>query len=101
MREWAGRESAWSHNLITLGDFNIDRQGNPLWAAFTSTGLTAPAELNAVPRAIFSDPDRPETNKLYDQIALFETSSGLKKLAIPFLNADYVDFLPYVYTARN
>lgn len=101
MRNWADRESAWSHNLITLGDFNIDRQGDPLWAAFTSTGLTVPAELNAVPRTIFSDPDKPETNKFYDQIAWFETSNGLKKLAIPFLRAGYVDFLPYVYTDKN
>lgn len=31
MREWANLEMAWSHNLIALGDFNIDRQGDPLW----------------------------------------------------------------------
>jgi len=101
MREWADRESVWSHKLITLGDFNIDRQSDPLWVVFTSTGLTAPAELNAVPRTIFSDPDQPETNKFYDQIAWFETNSGLKKLAIPFPNAGHVDFLPYVYTDKN
>jgi len=98
MRDWANRESAWSHNLITLGDFNIDRQGDPLWEAFTSTGLTTPAALNAVPRTVFSDPDKPETNKFYDQIAWFETQVGMEKLSAPFLSAGFVDFLPYVYT---
>ena len=38
---------------------------------------------------------------VYDQIAWFETNSGLKKLPIPFLSAGYVDFLPYVYTNKN
>jgi len=52
MRNWADRESAWSHNLIALGDFNIDRQGDPLWAAFTSTGLTVPATLLSCPTFI-------------------------------------------------
>lgn len=98
MREWANRESTWSHNLIALGDFNIDRQGDPLWQAFTSTGLTAPQELNSVPRTVFSEPGKPETNKFYDQIAWFQTASGVPKLTMPYRAAGFVDFLPYVYT---
>jgi len=98
MREWANRESAWSHNLIALGDFNIDRHGDPLWQAFTSTGLTAPDELNSVPRTLFSEPGKPETNKFYDQIAWFQTASGVPKLTMPYRAAGYVDFLPFVYT---
>jgi len=39
MREWANQANAWSQNLIALGDFNIDRQADPLWQAFVSTGL--------------------------------------------------------------
>lgn len=101
MREWADRESAWSHSLITLGDFNIDRQGDPLWKAFTSTGLTTPSLLNAVPRTIFSDPNKPETNKFYDQIAWFETQAGVEKLSASFSTAGFVDFLPYVYTDKK
>jgi endonuclease/exonuclease/phosphatase family metal-dependent hydrolase len=37
---WAEREYGWDQNLIALGDFNIDRQDDPLYQAFTSTGLT-------------------------------------------------------------
>lgn len=98
MREWANRETAWSHNLIALGDFNIDRQGDALWQAFTSTGLTSPESLNAVPRTIFSESNEPQADKFYDQIAWFETAAGVPKLAMTFLSAGYVDFLPFAYT---
>lgn len=100
MREWANRETAWSHNLIVMGDFNIDRQGDPLWQAFTSSGLTAPEALHQAPRTVFSDPAKPEGRTFYDQIAWFETAQGVKKLSMLFLAAGYVDFLPYVYTEQ-
>lgn len=98
MREWANRANAWSQNLIALGDFNIDRHGDPLWQAFVSTGLAAPEALNKAPRTVFGDPGKPETDKFYDQIAWFQTSTGVPKLAMTFRAAGHVDFLPYVYT---
>ncbi|MDP1904826.1 MAG: endonuclease/exonuclease/phosphatase family protein [Pseudomonadota bacterium] len=98
MREWANQANAWSQNLIALGDFNIDRQGDPLWQVFVSTGLAAPEALNKAPRTVFSDPGKPETNKFYDQIAWFQTAAGVPKLAMTFRAAGHVDFLPYVYT---
>lgn len=94
MRDWANQSSRWSQNLITLGDFNIDRQGDALWQAFTSTGLNAPAQLDQVPRTIFGNQDQ---GKFYDQIAWFQTQGGVDKLTMPFLNAGYVDFMPFVY----
>ena len=36
LADWARREHEWGHNLLALGDFNIDRQGDPLYDAFTS-----------------------------------------------------------------
>ncbi len=97
MREWANKTNDWSQNLIALGDFNIDRQGDPLWQAFVSTGLAAPEALNKVPRTVFSDPGKPE-NKFYDQIAWFQSAAGIPKLTMNFCAAGHVDFLPYVYT---
>jgi endonuclease/exonuclease/phosphatase family metal-dependent hydrolase len=67
--DWAKQEADWNHRLIALGDFNIDRTGDPSFEAFTSTGLTVPPELHAVPRTIFLDGDE---GKHYDQIAWFE-----------------------------
>jgi endonuclease/exonuclease/phosphatase family metal-dependent hydrolase len=101
MRDWANRSNAWSHNLIALGDFNIDRQGDELWDAFTSTGLKAPDDLNSIPRTIFADPDNPQKEKYYDQIAWFHTSGNAPALSIPYSQSGTVDFLPYVYTNTN
>lgn len=55
MHAWAVRPNDWNSNLIVLGDFNLDRIGDPLYEAFISTGLWPPTELNAVPRTIFDD----------------------------------------------
>jgi endonuclease/exonuclease/phosphatase family metal-dependent hydrolase len=65
---WAEQEFGWDHNLIALGDFNIDRAGDPLFDAFTSTGLTPAPPLASLPRTIF---DNTATPHFYDQIAWF------------------------------
>jgi endonuclease/exonuclease/phosphatase family metal-dependent hydrolase len=66
LREWARDENSWDHNLVCLGDFNIDRRGSKLWQDFTSTGLTVPEELDR-PRTIFGE----GTDNFFDQIAWF------------------------------
>jgi len=101
MREWADQENDWSHNLIALGDFNIDRRDDPLWQAFTSTGLSVPEALNQVPRTLFSDPTKPDQGSFYDQIAWFQTSKGVQKISAQYRNAGYVDFTPFVYTDQK
>jgi len=100
MKAWAKRETKWHHNLLVLGDFNIERQGDDLWEAFTSTGLTVPAELNAVPKSIFDDESDPN-DKFYDQIAWFTLASGSIALDMEYQKGGYFDFLPFVYTDVN
>jgi endonuclease/exonuclease/phosphatase family metal-dependent hydrolase len=97
MADWAARENEWHHNLIALGDFNIDRQGDELWNAFTSTGLTVPDDLNKVPRSIFADPGTPTLGKFYDQVAWFTDKSGKIALLMEYAGGGNFDFLPYVY----
>jgi endonuclease/exonuclease/phosphatase family metal-dependent hydrolase len=75
MGDWAQSMDEFGHNLIALGDFNIDRQGDPLFQAFTSTGLTPPAELQMVPRTIFQTAG--QTDQFYDQIAWFPPEFSL------------------------
>ena len=97
---WAKNENRYHHNLIALGDFNIDRQGSDLFKAFTSTGLTIPECLGGLPRTIFDDPDDPKDDNYYDQIAWFSE----KKRALLNLNlrsGGNFDFMPYVYTKKN
>lgn len=80
LADWARREHSWGHNLIALGDFNIDRVGDGNYEAFTSTGLRPPAELDNVPRTIFGQ----GKEKRYDQIAWF-CGEG----AVPVLSLTY------------
>jgi len=101
MADWAARSNRWHHNLLTLGDFNIDREGDELWGAFTSTGLTVPEDLRRVPRSIFADPEHPALDKFYDQIAWFETGGGSRRLSMDYVQGGHFDFLPYVYTNTN
>lgn len=88
---WSSSKDAWGENLLALGDFNIDRRGDPLHQAFTSTGLRAPDALNFVPRTIFDDPlAKPDHTNFYDQIAWFP--EGRTPMSIPFVNAGMFDF---------
>lgn len=100
MAEWAKTTEEWDQNFLVLGDFNIDRQGSPLWQAFTSTGLSAPQQLNEVRRTIFDDPHKPSLENFYDQIAWF--NKGKKVLLnMEFINAGGFDFLPFIYTGQT
>ena len=96
MYDWAKRENRWHHNLITLGDFNIDRKGDDLWEAFTSTRLKVPECLKNQPRSIFASSREPE-KKYYDQIAWFLNSRKKDLIDMNINNGGNFDFLPYVY----
>jgi endonuclease/exonuclease/phosphatase family metal-dependent hydrolase len=99
LADWAEREYGWDQNLIALGDFNIDREDDPLYQAFTSTGLTPAPPLTGLRRMIF---DELETPHYYDQIAWF--TRGQKKR--PVLNLDCTgggsfDFVPELRGERT
>jgi exonuclease III len=100
MRGWADRPKDWNHNLLVLGDFNLDRLGDPLFQAFVATGLWPPSELNVVPRTIF---DKPDKEHFYDQIAWFSdpTQPGPPSLLDGLTytrRAGNFDFVPHVLT---
>ncbi len=90
LADWAKREKSWGHNLIALGDFNIDRAGDANYQAFTSTGLRPPAGLNGVPRTIFAGAGE----HFYDQIAWFTGSGGVPVLSLDYSGrSGYFDFV--------
>jgi hypothetical protein len=101
MADWARRSTKWHHNLMALGDFNIDRQGDAAWNAFASTGLTVPDDLNKVPRSIFADPGTPTLDKFYDQIAWFTETSGSIALSMEYAGGGSFNFVPQVYTGTG
>jgi len=97
MSDWAKSEYAYDSNLIALGDFNIDRKDDPLYQAFTSTGLDVPEVLNRVPRTIFSDPGEADTDHFYDQIAWFTEEGSTPPLSIRYKDGGGFDFTKSLY----
>ena len=98
---WARDINGWDHNLIALGDFNIDRRGDALHDAFVSTGLDIPEDLQGVPRTIFADPDKPHLDKFYDQIAWFTGRNGLPALSLRYSRGGFFDFTKSALTSRG
>lgn len=95
LADWARQVDDWHQNLIALGDFNIDRQDDPLYQALTSTGLRPPAELNAIPRTIFDDPGK---EHFYDQICWFTGEMGAPALSMDYTGrAGTFDFPKHVH----
>jgi endonuclease/exonuclease/phosphatase family metal-dependent hydrolase len=92
LRLWAEQEDDYGHNLICLGDFNIDRVGDPQFLAFTSTGLTPAKDHAGLPRTIFAKPGKPELDAFYDQIAWFETIKGKPYLSLKYKKGGAFDF---------
>jgi endonuclease/exonuclease/phosphatase family metal-dependent hydrolase len=101
LAQWAKDVNAWDHNLITLGDFNIDRRGDKLYEAFTSTGLQAPEDMQKLPRTIFSDPNKPDTSKFYDQIAWFTGNNNLPALSLKYMRGGNFDFTNVAMKSLN
>lgn len=97
MKDWAKRSNRYHHNLLVLGDFNIDREGSVGFDAFTSTGLGVPDVLLKLPRTIFDKPGVSSDDKFYDQIAWF-TSGKRALIDMTVRSGGNFDFLPHVYT---
>ncbi|NIR45396.1 MAG: endonuclease/exonuclease/phosphatase family protein [Gemmatimonadetes bacterium] len=66
LAEWGSDEDRYHRDLMVLGDFNIDRRGDPRFEVFTSTGLNVPAAIRDARTTIY---DR--AAKHYDQIGWF------------------------------
>ncbi len=76
------------HNLIVLGDFNIDRRGdNPLFQALISTGLYVPPEIEGLKTTVGKKP------KFYDNIGWFRDGFSM----IYNKNAGVINFIDAVY----
>lgn len=89
MADWAKDLNAYHQNLITLGDFNIDKRGDLLNETFIESGLFVPPTLQseAVTRSIFDE------TKFYDQIAWFQDKKGVNNLSLSYNNGGNYDFM--------
>lgn len=94
VRRWADDTvDEYSQNLMVLGDFNIDREGDPNYEAFVSKGLRPPAESQGLPRTL---PTKSEKPKFFDEIAWF-TEEGRAKLTLEYSGrAGFVEWNKHV-----
>lgn len=66
MAEWSDR-TRFHQDLLVLGDFNINRRGDPLFDVFTSRGLNVPQAIHGISTNLATGRDA----RHYDQIAWF------------------------------
>lgn len=97
MADWAKDINVYHHNLIALGDFNIDKRGDLLNQTFISEGLHIPPALQnpTVTRSIF------DVTKYYDQIAWFNDVNNIPNLSLKFISGGNYDFLGSALSNRN
>ncbi|KGN79590.1 endonuclease [Porphyromonas cangingivalis] len=94
---WAKDVNAYHHNLIVLGDFNIEERGDLLHRTFISEGLYVPEALQnkTVTRSIFNE------TKFYDQIAWFNGDKGQPRLSLEFKTGGSYDFTTVAMSNRG
>lgn len=95
MAKWASSPNGFTHNLIALGDFNVDKRGDLLHETFISSGLHIPPDLAAVTRSIFDE------SKYYDHIAWFDSRRGVPALSMQYERGGNFDFVPHALIHRN
>jgi len=95
MYDWAKKLNKWEHSLITLGDFNIEREDDPAYKAFVSKNLFIPEDLRTLPRTIFKE------LKYYDQIGWYINSSSVSQISLSYVKGGIFDFRDSVLKARK
>jgi endonuclease/exonuclease/phosphatase family metal-dependent hydrolase len=95
LAEHAEDPDDFNRNMIALGDFNIDRVGDPNWNAFVvQYGLSPPDKLLEVPRTVG---DTRSKHSFYDQIAWF-TKGRRSALTIEYRDAGGLIWSDYLLT---
>jgi endonuclease/exonuclease/phosphatase family metal-dependent hydrolase len=96
MADWAKSTTEWEQNFIVLGDFNIDRAGDPAYEAFVSRGLRPSQFHTKLPRTIFDKDNSAGKGRFFDQIAWFH-EGGKAMLNLAEKAGGNFDFRPVVY----
>jgi len=96
MKDWATNMQSFDQSLVLLGDFNIDRMGDPRYEAFVSTGLTVPEDLRQIRRTLLDN-----QTKFYSQIAWFENHYHIPQLSIKYEAGGVFDFGPHLLKDRD
>jgi endonuclease/exonuclease/phosphatase family metal-dependent hydrolase len=104
LSRWSRDKYAWDHDLITLGDFNIERRDDGFHDAFTSTGLTIPTDLIQARRSVFdgaAGTGAPGGGAAYDQIAWFADTHTSRPLSLEYRAGGSFDFTGKALPSRG
>ena len=101
LSDWALDINLWEHNLIALGDFNIDRRDDYLYKAFESGGLEVHQHFHDLPRTLKDKGADPDDRNYYDQISWFTGADGKPALSLRFLKGGYFDFTACVFRGMS
>lgn len=96
LKNWATNMNSFDQSLIVLGDFNIERKGDPRYQAFASTGLHVPVDLEPLRRTVFD-----KNSTYYTQIAWFENQQHVPALSIKYLQGGVFNFGSHVLKNRS
>jgi endonuclease/exonuclease/phosphatase family metal-dependent hydrolase len=96
LKDWSEDINAFDQSLILLGDFNIDRAGDPRYEAFVSTGLHLPDDLAKVRRMIYE-----KSVKYYDQLDWFKDEAGEDKISLKYTRGGAYDFTRIALKSRD
>jgi hypothetical protein len=85
--------------LLILGDFGLDRMGDPVYDVLRQSGLTVPLDLNRFPRTLFSSPKK---QHYVDHIAWMVDKSGRPLISLHYTgSAGIFDFTGTAYNSRT
>jgi len=104
LSRWSRDKYAWDHDLITVGDFNIKRRDDRFHEAFTSTGLTIPADLLEARRSVFAGSGgvaAAANGAAYDQIAWFGDTGTSRPLSLVYRAGGSFDFTSEALPSRG
>lgn len=104
LSRWSRDKYAWDHDLITVGDFNIERRDDRFHEAFTSTGLTIPADLLQARRSVFAGSGgvaAAGNGAAYDQIAWFADTRTSRPLSLVYRAGGSFDFTAEALPSRG
>jgi len=95
-------QSIWGENLMTVGDPNIDRKDDPLYQAFTSTGLQPPTGSTSCRAPSSTTPTRtPHPTTATSTIRSPGSPAEKAALSLPLVNAGTFDFTDKLIPADN
>jgi hypothetical protein len=99
LRSWAAAEKSAGRSLLMLGDYGLDRMGDPAYEALRQSGLVVPRELDRVQRSLFG---QGSVRQFVDHVAWMADKRGRPLISLHYTgHAGCIDFVPELRHERT